>query len=577
MRRWLVASLSWLLLVASSARADTYEWQRTERLLQKLALTPAVQPEGRRIAWIRVVRDEVFVEDEVWPSWPNWFHATTREDVVRRELLFAAGDGYSDAAIEESMRNLRVMGTFTMVRIVPVAIAGSDEVGVLVHTRDIWSLRLETTFKITTFVEEFVIRGAERNLLGRNKTLAVDLTVVPQSYLMSEYFYTRRVWGSDVALTQRVGIYMNRELHRPEGSLWRVELGEPFYNLRQRFSWRLFLDYKDYIARGRDGRFVRTIQAPSIGPPFRDPKLAYRLQTLQTYALASVRRGDITKQTYSLGWDVRLVDSEAVAETELVPELDSWYRREVMPRGRTEIGPMLTYELFTARYATFENLSSYGQSENVRVGPTASVISRLPLNAFGSNTNSWVVQASAGLAHAAGGFWLDSKVEGRARYEGARLVDQRIELLVRGASPILFRAFRIAYRSTLELRRRDLNNTYVSLGGANGLRGYPSQSFAAYGGNIFLTNLEIRTLPIEWQAVHVGAVVFYDVGSVYRSFADARLYHSVGVGLRVLLPQFNRYPFAFDAGTSWDPGFRIVPTVSSGQIVPLTIAEDPET
>lgn len=575
MKRRLLA-LAWLLVVASNARAETYEWQRTERLLRALSLEPAVQAEGKRIAWIRVVRDEVFVEDEVWPKWPNWFHATTREDVVRRELLFAEGEPYSELAIEESMRNLRVMGTFTMVRIVPVAIAGSSDVGVLVHTRDIWSLRLETTFKITSFVEEFVVRGAERNFLGRNKTVAVDLTIVPQSYLLSGYFYTRRVWGSDVALTQRVGVYVNRAAERPEGSLWRLELGEPYYNLRQRFSWRTFVDYKDGIARYRDGRDVRTISAPNIGPPFTDPKLAFRLRNLMAYALASVRHGQTTKQTYSLGWDVRYVDPKPVAETQLAPELESWFRREVMPRRRTEIGPLLMYELFTARYATFENLSSFGQSENVRVGPTASFVTRLPLQTFGSNTNSWYLQASAGLAHAAGGFWLDSKIEARARYEGARLVDQRMELLVRGASPILFRAFRIAYRSTLELRRRDLYNTYVSLGAGNGLRGYPSQSIAANGANLFLTNIELRTLPVEWQAVHVGAVIFYDVGTVYRSLGDARLYHSVGIGLRVLLPQFNRYPFAFDAGSSWDPGFRLVPTVSSGQIVPMTVAEDPE-
>jgi hypothetical protein len=358
--------------------------------------------------------------------------------------------------------------------------------------------------------------------------------------------------------------------------LWRLEAGEPYYNLRQRFSWRTYFDYRDFVYRGRDGRLVRTVSAPSIGPPFRDPKLIYRYRNLTAYALASVRHGKVTKQTYSLGWDARHVNGAPVAETELVPELGSWFRREVLPRRRVELGPMLTYDLFTARFATFENLSSFGQSENVRIGPTASFVTRLPLHVFGSNTNSWVVQATAGLSHAAGGFWLDSKVEARARYEDARLVDQRLELLLRGASPILFRAFRIAYRSTVELRRRDLNNTYVVLGAGNGLRGYPSQSFAAYGGNFFLTNIEIRTLPIEWQAVHVGAVIFYDVGSVYRSLGDARLYHSAGIGLRVLLPQFNRYPFAFDAGTSWDPGFRIVPTVSSGQIVPMTVAEDPE-
>jgi hypothetical protein len=89
-------------------------------------------------------------------------------------------------------------------------------------------------------------------------------------------------------------------------------------------------------------------------------------------------------------------------------------------------------------------------------------------------------------------------------------------------------------------------------------------------------NVELRTLPIEWQALHVGGVLFYDVGSVFADLRNVRLHHAVGVGLRFVFPQFSRYPFSLDGGMSADPDFRFVPTFASSQIVPLTAVEDPQ-
>src|SRR4051794_11778772 len=48
----------------------SYEQQRVNHVLaeQKFDLEPA--PEGKRIAFVRIVRDDVFVKDEIWPLWP---------------------------------------------------------------------------------------------------------------------------------------------------------------------------------------------------------------------------------------------------------------------------------------------------------------------------------------------------------------------------------------------------------------------------------------------------------------------------------------------------------------------------
>jgi hypothetical protein len=54
----------------------------------------------------------------------------------------------------------------------------------------------------------------------------------------------------------------------------------------------------------------------------------------------------------------------------------------------------------------------------------------------------------------------------------------------------------------------------------------------------------------------------------------------VGIGLRLLFPQLNRYPFSFDGGAPLDrsDGVNAVPfqpSFASDQSIPITAAEDP--
>jgi hypothetical protein len=263
----------------------------------------------------------------------------------------------------------------------------------------------------------------------------------------------------------------------------------------------------------------------------------------------------------------------------LEPALRADFTRLVLPRERRELGPLFSYEILIPQFTKFVNLASYGVTENVRVGPYAALTARAPLRAFGSDTNSWVFSSTVGYILTPAGWLLQTNVVGRTRYEKDQLVDQRFEALVRGATPVLFHWLRLVARVTLDARRNDTAKTFVTLGASNGLRGYESQAFAGTGASTLLANFEVRTLPIKWQAVQVGGVLFYDTGSVYGRFDSARMHHAVGVGLRVLLPQLNRTPFSIDGGRWTDPDYTsqypIIPTIKDGQVVPLTAVEDP--
>jgi hypothetical protein len=551
----------------------TYEQQRLERVLtqQKLELEPAA--EGKRIAFIRIVRDDVFVRDEIWPLWWNWFHGLTREQVVRRELLFQQGASFEEARIEETMRNMRGMGIFTMVRIAAVKGARPDEVGVLVMTRDIWSLRIETDVNVTnSVISTLLLRLTELNAFGQNKTVSADITIQPTNYLLTESFYARRMLGTSFAIKERAGLVYNRLWNTREGEIAALSLGQPFYRLSQRFAWSLNLIHDNRVYRNTRNGVIRRYPDPRYysGPVALE---VYRGRVENAYLTASYRTGDRVKQTISLGWDFRHRSAGPTWETDLPDALRAAFRARVLPRRLTDDGPTFNYDLFVPTWATLNNIASFGMSENVRTGPALSLASRVPLRAFGSTYNAWVVSAAAGWIFATKGTLIDVLVSGLARLERRTWLDQKATFQLRGASPV-FWIFRFVTRAYLELRRNDTLRSYVTLGADNGLRGHFSQQIAGIGAHRMLANFELRTVPIMWQAVHLGGVIFYDVGSIFTEFASMRAYQAVGVGLRLFLPQFNRQPFSLDGAMSFDNPSRIVPTVKAGQVVPLTAAED---
>jgi hypothetical protein len=551
----------------------TYEQRRLERALaqQKLELEPA--PEGKRIAFIRIVRDDVFVRDEIWPLWWNWFHGLTREEVVRRELLFQQGGSFEEARIEETMRNMRGMGIFTMVRIAAVKGARPDEVGVLVMTRDIWSLRLETDVNVTdAVINTLLVRLTELNAFGQNKTVSADITIQSTNFLLTESFYARRMLGTSFAIKERAGLVYNRLWNSREGELASLSLGQPFYRLSQRFAWSLNFIHDNRVYRNTRNGVIRRYPDPRYysGPVALQ---VYRARVENAYLTASYRTGERVKQTISLGWDFRYRMAKPTWETDLPDSLRNSFTEGVLPRRLTDDGPTFNYDFFVPTWATLNNIASFGVSENVRMGPALSFASRVPLRAFGSTYNAWVVSAAAGWIFTPKGSLIDVMVSGLARLERRVWLDQKATFQLRGASPV-FSIFRFVMRAYLELRRNDTLRTYVSLGSDNGLRGHLSQWIAGIGAHRMLANFELRTVPIMWEAVHLGGVIFYDVGSIFTEFASMRAYQAAGVGLRLFLPQFNRQPFSFDGGMSFDNPTRIVPTVNAGQVVPLTAAED---
>jgi hypothetical protein len=573
------------------AEADDslYESRRAERALQQRALSIDPQPEGKRIAFVALAQEDVFAPDELIvpvvlprfaPTWPNTFHALTQAEVIQRELLFREGDTYRQALVDESMRNLRALSIFSYVRITAVRTPDPSAVGVLVYSRDLWSLRLETLFEGTGDALYFTAQLSERNFLGKDKLLTARFDLDPKSFSLGELYVDPRLFGGELELRESFDVIFNRSRGDTEGSQASLVLGRPFRNLEQRDAWSAQVGYAVYVDRQLRGADIVSYRSAANGPPVPcdEPspecvRSVWQDRSVLARASRSYRRGDRYKQTFTFGAGASdhavLANEDTMLQPWQVPTFE-----QLLPFTRRQIYPYASYELWLPTYEVYRNLGTFGQSESVRVGPNVYGITTAPLSAFGSSTDSVTFEGALGYVLGDGQSLADAWATAKARLENGRVVDQELEGRLRGATPDALLGRIVAY-ADWSARRNDTSRTQVTLGGDNGLRGYPAGAFRVTGGSRLRANLEYRTLPLVISSVHLGGVLFYDLGTVYESLPSAKFHQGVGAGLRVLFSQFNPRPFCIDFGVPLDQhGFTVLLSYSSEQPIPMTASED---
>lgn len=580
---------------AAPARAErSYEDERLERVLETHGLELVADPDGRPIAKVHLVRHDVFVEDEMWPTFLNVFHALSHEDVISRELLFAVGDPYDPKRIAETTRALRDQGIFAFVRIVAVrpvrpvrsessapstSIDNTDTpVEVLVFTRDLWSLRLESSFSFNDGrFDRLSLTLIERNLLGRNVQAAVSFDLLPMTWSLGGSFVDRRILSSRLSLSASMALVFRRDDSNLEGSYGSLSFGLPLWDLRERWGFGFSVAWNETVARQLSGTRLLTYDDPQTPTAETVPRIWY--QDLVTTSLSASRQlvTDHLIHRLSFGYAASIRRFEPHPDTALTAdsELERAFIEDVLPPTRDQLYPYFRWQFFTPTWQTFTDLAAFGLSEDVRAGVGFDLALAFPLEAFGSDVDAMTFELglTATLADAPHGALVDLFAGLYGRLEQSELIDQLYRVRLRGASPRLFFG-RFVFSADLESRVADSARSLVTLGGDNGLRGYPSQYFYAFGGDRLRLNLEARSLPLVIGSVHLGGVLFFDAGGVADRLANLDLSSSLGLGLRVLLPQFNRFAFRFDVGFPLTGGFTALLSFGSSQMVPLTALED---
>ena len=100
----------------------------------------------------------------------NGIRFTTRENVVRRELLFKQGEPLDSALVAETQRNLRALRMFRSVTIDSGTV--NDRFTVRVRTRDGWSTQLVLNARFVDGTLAWALGLIERNFLGTGNAVS---------------------------------------------------------------------------------------------------------------------------------------------------------------------------------------------------------------------------------------------------------------------------------------------------------------------------------------------------------------------------------------------------------------------
>ncbi len=531
-----------------------------------LAIDPA--PAGKTVGSIYVVNLDVFQpRDGRLLEWFNHFHRTTREEHIRRESLLVPGMAYDPALADETMRNLRNRNTYSqydptwssIVAVVPVKAAAPGTVDVLIVTRDVWSLRLNSDYNYQPgYLITLNASLAENNFLGWRKQVSVEFIMRQGDMWLGPTYLDPNVLGTHLRFTTAFYEDWSRKIgeiaagsHEGFSDWQRLEY--PFYSLSQ--HWGGFVDgsYTTSVTRNIAGsggtpavleRFnPNTGQCVIPGGPS-DPgstltgdcDYRYRVGAFTTGLTRSFQRAWLI-QRVTVGNEVGLVRSSFLPDFPADLDLRDAFTRTYFRSSERTSGLYAQYDAFTPRYRTYHDLDTYDLGEDQRLGPSVTLRFGRATTLLGSEADFYRFKAEAhvNLAFFDGFQTVGASWEGRDYSDGLR--DQLFKAQLYAATPVLGRSLRVVVSGTAGFVADNVHRLRVYVGGLEGLRGYPVNTFQGY--DWYLAHLELRSMALPLSSLRLGGLVFVDAGHAADTAQALMLFGDAGAGLRLLVPQLN--------------------------------------
>jgi hypothetical protein len=531
---------------AEPAQFSSYEKETIERALKKLGGEIEPQPEGKIIEHIEIVTLEVIEDRDPVPGFFNIFHATTEKSVIRDELLFSEGERLDAQRVLESAKNLRARRQLSLVLILPLKSAEPNRVRMLVITKDVWSLRLNSNFEaVDGKLTKLLLQPAEENMFGTHKTVGALFILEPDTYSIGAQYIDRRVAGSRIEAVASANLIVNRESGAPEGSFGTFTYGQPLYSAESRWAWKTLVIWYDEVFRSYVGTDLRTYDAPSTAADDAIPYVYDAERWFGAYALTR-SYGRRHKHDVSVGMELdrRKADAPIVPGVTAAARAD--FVREEVPVSDTRLSPFLELRSYTSEYKRVLDFETLGLQEDFRLGHEAVVRVYPASTELVSSRDLIGTYAALGYTFPLGDGLL--RLLGANTVELARVdaeTDAIGQLSARVVTPRLVLG-RFIYDGVVVNHYKNYLNDRLALGGDTRLRGYAPKAFL--GKDAVAQNIEFRTRPLHLLSVLFGAAVFYDTGDAFDGFSDLELKQSTGLGLRAVFPQAQRVAFRADWG-----------------------------
>jgi hypothetical protein len=571
-----------------------YERDVLKRVLDQRRLVLEPDPAGKLVDSVTVVPLDVIEPEDPLPHWVNWVHSTSRSSVIEREVLLAPRQMYDQRIVDESARNLRNLRQLSLVLIVPVKAADDTAVQLLVITKDVWSLRPNSSFSIRNgVVEALTLQPSEENVAGTHLRLAGTYLYDLSTDTFGAVASHQRIWGSRIRAGLGINAIQQRKTGHIEGSSGTFVFGQPLYSTRAEWAWGTSLAWVNRIVRpmlptrsgGYAPRLYRDPSDSSASPiPYRYHGKSWNWQTSVTRSYGFTHKANLSVGLEALQ---RTFDANALIDEGYSPVTVQHFERDALERRNTRIGPFAMLESYRNEYITLLDLETLGLQEDIQLGPRA-LVKVFTASRHAQSTRD-VVGVTAGLQYTFSAnrslarLWAMHSAELSPREQDR---DGQLQAGVRLVSPMLA-VGRFVYDGGGIYHYQDSRNHRFSLGGDTRLRGYPSQQFL--GRHLVTSNLEFRTRSVKFLEVLFGLAGFYDVGDAFDAPDRLHPKHSLGIGARATAPQLQRAVGRLDvafpltspvagAGENWnrvavyvtlEQAFPIPVIQSSGTLTPL--------
>jgi hypothetical protein len=536
--------------VSQTGRYSPYEEESIAAVARERGTEIDPAPEGKRIEAVDIVTLEVFEARDPAPRVFNEAHVTTREYVIRRELLLEEGDVYRKVLADETARNLRIVPQLSLVVVVALKGSSPERVRLAVITKDVWSLRLSWDLAFTVGgIERLTIQPTETNLLGRHQVVAGRFNLLPESYSAGARYFERRLFGSRIQLTMDANLSMNRRKEQPEGSFGELTLRLPLWSTRTPWAWAAGVEWNNIVARRYVNAALANYQARLENPDgttrTENVPFQYRTDAVRASAGATRSFGWALKNDLSATFAANRVEYRPYDTGPASPEAVEQFRVRRMPRSDTRVFPMLQWCTYTTNFLRVLDAETLSLQEDFRLGHDLLVRFYPVSEALGSSRTFYGVFVGAQYTIPLGDGYARVGFESTTEAQADRLSDAAFEMDIRLVTPRLGFG-RLVFDARLLDRYRNFLNRQSFLGGDTRLRGYPSSYLV--GANVVAHTLEFRTRPVSLASVQVGGAIFYDSGDAFDRWSERQMKHSVGAGARVLFPQLDRSVFRLDFG-----------------------------
>lgn len=528
---------------------ESYQSQLIQQSLDELGLNRDLQPQGKMIENIRVITTDVITANDPWPLFLGHLHEVTHPEIVERELLFKTGNPWTERLALESERNLRNYLFVSVANIVPCQGSQPDKISVLVITKDLWSLRLNTDFSyVGSTLEYLELQLEEANFFGKNKDLKAIFEINPVTVTMMQKYTDPRISGSRIAASEQIGIIQNKTTGKTEGGVAQVFFGQPLYSLHTPWGWNASLNLQKDIYRLISSGTVQNFHSDTTHETV---PIAYHRQLANAQASITRSYGEAIKQNLTLGWKGKVSHySPLSTNLSLQPTTQDQFRSHYIPQGESYGSLFLRYDLFLSSFSRLIDIDTFALTEDFRLGPSVTFETLFAHPSLGWSSSFIQPYTSLGYSHLIGDDLFAAQIALSARHQPGALsdsawIDPTVSLGFKNVTQ-RFGIFRLHTALRLTKRTHSVHSSLESLGGDSYLRGYPSRYFI--GSQAWSANLELRTIPVTFHTSHIGGVAFLDLGDAFNSPDQINTHGSAGVGVRVLFPQFNRQVLRADLG-----------------------------